>query len=427
MSQNPYKKTVFQNGVRYIYIPQPEGLATTVLVLVSTGSEYETKDINGISHFLEHLCFKGTKNRPTSNMIAEELDNLGAEYNAFTGSEVTGYYAKAANKNFDKILDVVSDLYLNPIVEQKEMDKERGVIIEEINMYEDLPMEKVRENFGALLYGDQPAGWSIAGRKDVIQKLDRDDVLAYRNKHYVAAKTTVVVAGGISDPEELIRQKFSVIGDGEKILKPETEEKQSSPALSFQSKQTDQAHLVLGVRAFDLFDPRRYALSVMSDILGGGMSSRLFKKVREEMGAAYYIRSSADLGSDCGALIISTGIDKERMTEIVSAILSEMRKLTSELVPEAELSRSKEHISGRMILQLETSDELAGYYGSEEAMTGTVRTPGEILENIRKVTAADIMAVAKDIMRDDRLNLAAIGPFKDGAEEEIKNILKLGL
>jgi len=426
MSQNPYKKTVFPNGVRYIYVPQLGSLATTVLVLVSTGSEYETKEINGISHFLEHLCFKGTKNRPTSNLIAEELDALGAEYNAFTGSEVTGYYAKVANKNFEKILDVVSDLYLNPIVDQNEMNKERGVIIEEINMYEDLPMEKVRENFGSLLYGDQPAGWSIAGTKDVIQKLDRDDILSYRNKHYVAAKTTVVVAGGVEDPEALVAQKFASIGEGEKIEKLKTIESQSVPQIDLQAKQTDQTHLVIGVRAFDMHDPRRYTLSVISDILGGSMSSRLFKKVREEMGAAYYVRSSPDLGSDCGALVVSAGIDRERVKEIVSAILGELKRLVTDLVPEVELSKSKEHISGRLILQLETSDEVAGYYGSEEAMSGDVRTPAEILENIRKVTAEDIMSVAKEIIRDDRLNMAAIGPFAEGTEKELAEIFKLG-
>lgn len=425
MNQLPYKKTILPNGVTYIYVSQPGSLATTALILVSTGSEYETKEINGISHFLEHLCFKGTKNRPTSNLIAEELDALGAEYNAFTGSEVTGYYAKAANKNFEKILDVVSDLYLNPIVDQAEMDKERGVIIEEINMYEDLPMDKVRDNFGALLYGDQPAGWPIAGRKDVIQKLDRDDILSYRQKHYVAAKTTVVVAGGVPDPEALVTEKFLSIGTGEKIMKTQTAESQSAPQIDLQAKQTDQTHLVIGVRAFDLHDPRRYALSLLSDVLGGSMSSRLFKKVREEMGAAYYIRSSSDLGTDCGALVVSTGIDRNRMTEIVSAILGELKRLATDPIPDAELSKSKEHISGRMILQLETSDELAGYYGSEEAMSGEIRTPEEILENIRKVTAEDIMAVARDIIRDDRLNLAAIGPFGDGVKEELSGIFKL--
>jgi predicted Zn-dependent peptidase len=216
-----------------------------------------------------------------------------------------------------------------------------------------------------------------------------------------------------------------LIGTGEKIGKPATIEEQNAPKIHLQKKQTDQTHLCLGVRAFDMHDPRRYALSVLSDILGGSMSSRLFKKVREEMGAAYYVRSSADLGSDCGMLVISTGIDKERMKEIISAVINEMKRLVDDPVPEDELNKSKEHISGRLILQLETSDELAGYYGSEEAMTGEVRTPEEILENIRKVTAEDIMSVARDIMKNEGLNMAAIGPFDEKTEGDIKGIFKL--
>jgi predicted Zn-dependent peptidase len=426
MSKTSYIKKVFPNGLKYIYVPQPQSMATTVLILVSTGSEYEKKEINGISHFLEHLCFKGTKRRPDSGLISHELDSLGAEYNAFTGNEITGYFAKAANKNFQKILDVVSDLYLNPIIDENEMNKERGVIIEEINMYEDLPMEKVREDFNFLLYGDQPAGWSIAGRKDVIQKLTKDDIHTYRNLHYIAPKTTVVVAGGLGvNPEVVIGEYFAGIGTGNAISKIKTVENQDCPKTFFREKQTDQTHLVMGVRAFDLFDDRKYALSVLSDVLGGSMSSRLFKKIRDEMGAAYYIRSSADLSSDCGMLAVSTGVDKERVSEIVEAILFEMKDIRDNLLKEDELNKAKEHISGRLVLQLETSDEVAGFYGSEEAIMGFVRTPEEILENIKKITAEDVRNVARDIIKDDRLNLCAIGMFAPGTEDRVKNIFKL--
>ena len=426
MNSLPYIKKVMPNGLRYIFIPQPQSMATTALILVSTGSEYETKEINGISHFLEHLSFKGTTNRPKADMIASELDSLGAEYNAFTGNEITGYYAKAANKNFEKILDVVTDLYLNPIIDAAEMDKERGVIIEEINMYEDLPKEKAQENFSALLYGDQPAGWSVAGRKEVIRSLTRDDVISYRSKHYVAGKTTVVISGGIDfDPEEMVLKHFADMTVAEVIKKPKTIESQKDPQINLFNKKTDQTHLVIGVRAFDLFDDRRYALAVLSDILGGSMSSRLFKKVREEMGAAYYVRSTADLGSDVGTLTVSTGIDGTRMVKITEAILEEFKKLRDVPVSEEELNKSKDHLSGRLVLQLETSDEVAAFYGTEEAMSGTIRTPEEILEGIKNVTAKDIMAVAKDIIKNDSLNLAAVGPFKDGDKEDISGILKL--
>lgn len=423
-SKKAYERKIFPNGMRYIFIPLPDSQATTMLVLVAAGSEYETKRINGVSHFLEHLCFKGTTKRPSSDIIASELDALGAEYNAFTGNELTGYYAKAANKNFEKILDVVSDLYLNPSIDQKEMDKERGVIIEEINMYEDLPMEKVREDLAALLYGNQPAGWSVAGTKENVEKMTRDDVISYRGRHYVAAKTVVVVSGGIDNPEELIAEKFASLNGGETVKKEDTKEGQERPMVHLHHKKTDQTHIVLGIRTFNLFDERRYALSVLSDILGGGMSSRLFKKIREEMGAAYYVRSGIDLASDVGVLTISAGIDKTRFREIVEAVMGELRRMTDEEVGEEELLKAKEHLSGRLILQLETSDEIAGFYGSEEVVAGRVRTPDEILANYRKVTAEDIMKVAGDILRDDRLNLAAIGPFEEGMEAEVAEVLK---
>jgi len=426
MSKLPYIKKTFSNGTRYIFIPQPQSMATTVLILVSTGSEYESKEINGISHFLEHLCFKGTKKRPDSGLISAELDGLGAEYNAFTGNEITGYYAKAANKNFQKILDVVSDLYLNPIVDKAEMDKERGVIIEEINMYEDLPMRKVWDDLAQLMYGDQPAGRSIAGTKEIIQKLTREDIISYRNMHYVAPKTTVVVAGGLSvNPETVVAEYFGSIGEGQKVLKSKTEEKQSEPQIFFRDKQTDQTHMVIGVRSFDLFDERRFTLSVLSDILGGSMSSRLFKKIREEMGAAYYIKSSSELFSDYGFLSIASGVDKGRLPEITEAIINELNILKKESVSEEELNKAKEHISGKLVLQLETSDELAEFYGGEEAVSGMIMTPEEILEKIRNVDSEDIKSVANEIFKNDRINLSAIGTFTDETKDKIKNIFKL--
>lgn len=426
MTNIPYTKKVFPNGMKYIFIPQPQSLATTVLILVSTGSEYEEKEISGLSHFLEHLCFKGTKKRPIPSLISEELDSLGAEYNAFTGNEITGYFAKSANKNFPKILDVVSDLYLNPLIDQEEMDKEKGVIIEEINMYEDLPMRKVRDDLAFLMYGDTPAGRSIAGTKDTIKNMTRDDILSYRNIHYIAPKTTVVVAGGLSvNPEAVIAEYFAGIGTGEVIKKNNNIINQSAPQIFVRDKDTDQTHLAIGIKAFNLFDDRRYALSLMSGILGGSMSSRLFKKIREEMGAAYYIRSSSELSSDYGLLSISSGVDKDRLVEIIKVILAELKLLKNNLVSEEELNRVKEYISGKLILQLETSDDVAEFYGAEEALMGGIRTPEEILEKIKNVTSNDILKVANDILKEDGLNLAIIGSISSEVKEELRRVFNL--
>lgn len=400
-----------------------DSLATTVLVLVEAGSKYETKEINGISHFLEHMCFKGTKKRPQSIDITSELDGIGARYNAFTGMEYTGYYAKAMPEHFDKILDVISDIYQNQIFDSGEIDKERGVIIEEINMYEDLPMRRVQEFFTSLLYGDQPAGWDIAGRKEVIKKITREDFIKYHNEHYLAKSSLVVVAGKFNEDEAVkkIETAFTGIKSGVKTPKIKTVEQQSKPEILLKHKKTDQTHLVLGVRAFDIFDKRKYVLEVLADILGGGMSSRLFQKIREEMGAAYYVNASADLYTDHGYLAASAGIDNNKIEQVVLAVLEEFQKIISEPIGDEELRRVKDHLTGNLIIGLETSDQLAGYYGGQEILTKEIISPKDLAKKIQAVEAKEIMAVAEDIFQNRKLNLAIIGPFEE--KEKFEKIL----
>jgi len=419
-----FKKIKFKNGLRLILVSQPSSLAATVLILVETGSEYETKEINGISHFLEHLMFKGTKKRPRPGMISDELDGLGAAYNAFTGQEYTGYYAKVQSAKMDKAIDIVSDLYLNPIFDPKEIDKERGVIIEEINMYEDTPMRKVGELFTDVLYGDQPAGWDIAGKKEIIKKLTREDFEGYRGKHYVASKTVVVVAGNF-DAEKVegqVKETFGHLGAEKKLAKIKTKESQKAPQVLVRFKESDQSHLVLGVRAFDVFDKRRYVIKVLENVLGGGMSSRLFHKVREELGAAYYIRAESDLMLDHGFFAVSAGVDHLKIEVVIKTILSEMKKLAMSLVPAKELTKSKDHLIGNLILGLETSDELASFYGGQEILTGKVSEPEELIKKVRAVKAGEIRDIAKALFKNNSLNLAIIGPYK--GEESFKKILR---
>jgi predicted Zn-dependent peptidase len=420
-----FKKITLPNGLRIILAPQQDSLAATVLILVEAGSEYETKNINGLSHFLEHMMFKGTVNRPDAGVISSELDGIGAEYNAFTGPEYTGYWAKVQKKQINKAIDVVSDLYLNPIFNPNEIEKERGVIIEEINMYEDTPMRRVHELFSSLLYGDQPAGWDIAGTKEVIRKLGREDFVSYRSKHYVASKTVVVIGGsfGLKDVEKRIKNIFSGLPKKSKAKKIKTTEAQRAPAVSVKFKDSDQSHLVLGVRAFDVFDKRRYAIQVLGNVLGGGMSSRLFRKVRDELGAAYYVRAEADLLLDHGFFAVSSGVDHKKIEIVIKAVLEEMNRFKKELVSEAELAKSKEHMIGNFVLGLETSDELSSFYGGQEIITGKVVPLDEIIKKIKAVTAKEIQAVAKFIFENSKLNLAVIGPYKE--EARFKKILKL--
>ncbi|HEY4496714.1 MAG TPA: pitrilysin family protein [Candidatus Paceibacterota bacterium] len=420
-----FRKTVLENGLRIITVPQKESRSVTVLVLVEAGSEYETKDINGVSHFLEHMCFKGTKRRPTTLVISSELDNLGASYNAFTSFEYTGYYAKVESKHLNKILDIVSDLYLNPLFDPQEIDKERGVVIEEMNMFEDNPMERAPELFVELMYGDQPAGWNVAGTKEVINKLKREDFIKYRSDHYVSSATTIVVAGSFEEMStiENIKGIFSGMDTSAKVGKSKTVEVQHEPQLLVKTKGLDQIHIVLGFRAFDIFDDRRYALEVLATILGGGMSSRLYKRVREELGAAYYIRAGSQAHIDHGYLAIESGINRDKLSSVLDAIIDEVRKIKIEKVSNEELIRAKNQLSARLNMALETSNSLAEFYGIQDIVERRILTPEEILERINSVSPNDILDIAKIIFTNNKLNLVVLGPEQD--EKALRQRLSL--
>ncbi len=401
-------------------------MATTILVLVEAGSKYETKEINGLSHFLEHMCFKGTVKRPKAIDIAGELDGLGAEYNAFTAQEYTGYFVKVEAHKNEKALEIISDLYLNPVFDPKDIEKEKGVIIEEINMYEDLPPRKIHDLFMELVYGDQPAGWDISGRKEVIKKLAREDFLKYRGEHYVAKATVIVVAGAFDEQKflHLIKDSFKNIVVGHKAGKVPTKERQTRPALKIKHKESDQTHLVLGCRAFDINDSRRYALEVLSDVLGGGMSSRLFQRVREQLGAAYYVRADSNLFSDHGFFSVAVGVDHKKLEIVIKAVLEELGKTAKESVPKAELQRAKDHLIGRLMLGLETSDALASYYGGQEVLRQRIEAPEQLIRKISAVDAAIIRGIAKEIFQNRKLNLALIGPYNKSGH--LEKILKFG-
>ena len=410
----PFSRKVLKNGLRIITVPQKDSLSATVLVLVEAGSKYETKRISGLSHFLEHMCFKGTSNRPSALHITTELDQLGAQYNAFTGQEYTGYYAKVRSEKLTDAVDIIADLYSNPLLNEEEIEREKGVVIEEINMYEDLPPRKAPELFEELLYGDQPAGWPIGGLKDVIRKLNRKDLVKYRSQHYVAQATSIVVVGSFNE-KKLIKQleeAFANVPSNKKFGKVKTRESQKKPQLSIQYKKSDQTHLVIGCRSFAEDDERRFALRVMNDILGGGMSSRLFQRVREELGAAYYVRSGASLYTDHGYWAAGAGVDHKKLNLVIKAILEEMRRLTREPVSKEDLQRAKDHLSGNLVLGLESSDDLALFYGMQEISNRPVMTPQQILKKIIDVKPNDIMKVAKHIFTNKKLNLALIGPTR---------------
>src|SRR3989338_2399104 len=420
-----FSKKVLPNGLRIITAPMKDHPTVTVMVLVEAGSKYETRAENGISHFLEHMCFKGTTKRPSALAITRELDSIGAQYNAFTSHEFTGYYAKSDFKHVNTALDVVSDIYLNSTLPESEMEKEKGVIIEEINMYEDLPQRKVQSVFSELLYGDTPAGWDIAGTKENVSSFTRSAMADYRRRHYVAEATVVIVSGNFDEQAVIadITEKFAGAHHGKKDGKEKVTEDQTKPAVKLFFKETDQAHFVLGVRTFDVYDKRSAMLRVLTSVLGGGMSSRLFQKIRDEMGAAYYVGVSKQIFTDHGYFEIAAGVDQKRVGEVATAVLEELKRLKEETVVSEELKKAKDYLVGTMYLSLETSDALGDIYGYQEVMRKLIKTPNEMQKLIEAVSATDVRGLANALFTPEHLNFALVGRFKD--ENEFAKILSV--
>lgn len=419
-----HKLYILESGLRLVVVPMESTRTATVLVMVSTGSKYETKEINGISHFLEHMMFKGTKKRPGKLDISMELDGIGAEYNAFTGKEYTGYYAKASVKKIDIVMDVIFDIYLNSKLNEEEINTERGVIIEELNMYRDMPQRYVSDLFERLLYGDQPAGWDIGGDKETILKLKRHEFVDYFNTHYIASKTVVAIAGNI-DPEVIknkVETYFKDIRQDKDFSKSAVVEKQDSPQILLHNKKTDQTHFILGVRAYDKFNEKKYPLGIMSVVLGGGMSSRLFSEVRDKRGLAYYIGAGGESYTDSGFFMVKAGVNNQKTKEALEVVVEELRKVKKEGITPKELQRAKDQIEGSVALGLEHSDSIAETYAESLIFHNKILTPEEELDKMKKVTLGQVLEVASEIFDNKRLNLSLIGPFEK--EEEFRKLLR---
>ena len=422
-----HKKINLENGLRVITVPIENVNSVTVLILVGTGSKYETKDINGISHFLEHMFFKGTEKRPDTLTISETLDSVGGEYNAFTDKEVTGYWAKVDKRHIDVALDWITDMFLHSKFDEKEMEHEKKVIIEEVNMYLDTPMAYVGELFDTLLYKDTPAGWPVIGTKENILSFNREKVVNYYKAHYSPSNVIVCVAGAVktSEVEEKIKNYFKDAPQHSAESKITVKEEQSEPQVLIHNKKTDQTHFCLGVRAYSLSDKRRYALTLLSVILGGNMSSRLFIKVRERNGLAYSIHTSTSNATDAGYLVTQAGIDHKNLEKSIQLIVEEYKDLRDNKITEKELQKAKEYLKGVMSLSLDSSDAQATFYGMQELLEKNILTPEEKFKKIDAVTVDDIKAVAEDIFKPEKLNLALIGPSEEKDSDKLKSLLKL--
>ena len=413
------KKVTFPSGLEALLVPLKETRTVTVLILVRAGSEYEKKEINGISHFLEHMCFKGTIKRPTSKEISSLMDSLGANFNAFTSQEHTGYYVKVDNRHLDVALDLISDIYQNSLFKEEEIEKEKGVIIEEMNLDEDTPTSQIYDVLLKLLYDDQPAGWRVLGEKEIIKKIKRQNFLDYTKNNYTADKTLVVVSGHFNEEivEKYLKDLFKDINQNKGIPEQKVKENQKEPAVLIKTKKTDQTHLVLGARAFSKFDERRYALSLLSVILGQGMSSRLFQKIREEMGAAYYVYSLADLNCDHGFFGVATGVALSKTQEAIKVIMEAFKKIANEAPSEAEVKKAKDYLKGKQALGLESSDEFAFFYGLQYLYYKKTFSLDELYKKIDTITPQMIMNLAKELFQPKNLNLAILGPYQRKKDE----------
>ncbi len=422
-----YKKTTFKNGLRLITVPLKNSKSYTVLILVGTGSKYETKEINGISHFLEHMFFKGTAKRKSTLKIAEVLDRVGGVYNAFTSKEVTGFWAKTGKSHLDVSLDWISDIFLNSKFPEKEIEKEKGVVIEELNMYLDTPTSYIGDLWEELLYKDQPAGWKVIGEKENILKFNRQKIKDYYKNQYSSENTVVCVAGDIDekDIKPKIEKYFKNILKNKIRQKIKVREEQNKPESLLYHKKTDQTHFCLGVRAYDIFHPQKYALILLSIILGGNMSSRLFINVREKNGLTYYIHTSANSFTDTGYLVTSAGVDHKNLEKAVNLTLREYKLLKEKKISGDELQKAKDYLKGTLSLSLESSDNQADFYAWQDLLEGVILTPEEKFKIIDQISANDIKKVAQEIFVPEKLNLVAIGPFEEKEKNKFEQILKI--
>ncbi len=420
-----FKKTILKNGLRIVTVPEKSAKAATVLVVVGAGSEYERKDLSGLSHFLEHMFFKGTKKLEKPKDVAEFLDRVGGDFNAFTGEEYTGYYAKVNAEHLDIALSWVSDIFLNSRIPAQEIEKERGVIIEELHMYNDNPQMHISQLWKEVFYGDQPAGWDIGGTKETVSKIKRQDILNYISSQYTSENTVVCVAGKINEREiiEKVEKLFRSIKKGKANPKFKTEERKKESRVLIDQRKTKQVNVALGVKAYDLFHEERIAASLLAIILGGMMSSRLFIKVREKLGAAYYVKTINESMIDSGWLCTFAGVDQAKLFPVIQTIVKEYGKMAKQKIGQEELKKAKDYFKGKMILSLESSDDKATHFGLQELLMNKILTIEEVFAKIDKVSSLDLQKAAKEMFQEENLNLALIGPLKE--EKQFKKLLKL--
>ncbi|MCW2955242.1 MAG: hypothetical protein JWO69_111 [Thermoleophilia bacterium] len=409
-----FQHDTLDNGVRLLTAHQDEAPSATALVMFGVGSRFETAEQCGIAHFAEHMFFKGTERRPTARDISVEIDGIGGDFNAFTGKEYTGYYVKCAAEHLTLAVDVLADMLLHSKFDGEEIEREKGVILEEMAMYRDLPQRYVGNVYDDLLYGNTPLGWDIVGTEEVIKGADRDLFRSFIDRWYTANRVVVGLAGNVSaEAKAKVSESFLSIPDANDGTRSEAQWSQDGPQVKLHHKDSEQAHLLLGVRAPGLDSSDRYAIGVMNAILGGGMSSRLFTEVRERRGLCYYVYSHHDAYTDAGSMVVAAGVDTNRIDLAITTILEELDKLAKDGPDDAEFQKAKNYLKGKFVLGVEDPRGLIMFGARREVVEDGYWEPKQALAAIDAVSIDDVRRVARELFSSEQRNLAVVGPFDD--------------
>ncbi len=419
-----FNKKVLGNGLTIIEVPSTDSESVVVDFFVKTGSRSESVKENGISHFLEHFLFKGTKKYPSALAISSLIDSIGGEMNANTGKEHTQYYIKAAHQHLELIFGILTDMVQNPLFDETELEREKGVIVEEINMYKDTPMYEIDNVLEQKMWPGTPLGRDIAGTKDTVTKFTRQMFLDYINRHYQAPNMILGISGKYSQKtfDALVQKYWSKFPRKKFHACEKVKDGQKSPRINLHFKETEQAHLSLGFKGLSYNDPRLSTQSVLSAILGGGMSSRLFMEVRERRGLGYYVRASGSCYQDAGIFNIGAGVQVGKIEEALRVIKSELEKIKNERVDEKELKKAKEYLKGKTVLALEDNQVRLDWFLERAAFYKQIRTPKEAMDRVDKVTAQDVQVLARSLFKKQHATLAVIGPYK--SDKPFKAIFK---
>lgn len=414
-----YQKLLLKNGLPVILAPNKESKSVAVFLIFKVGSRHEkAAKIYGISHFIEHLMFKGTKKRPTTLDISKELDSIGADYNAFTAKDHTAYHIKVNAENLNIACDILSDMIHNSVFDKEKLEHEKGVILEEIKMYEDQPIQHAEMLFEEEIFKGTELEHNIAGTRESVTGIDREDIIDYLDRFYAPQNAVLVIAGNLGkNIKKTLNKYFVRPGFGKKFIKmPEFSaypNKQKTVNAKLDYKKTNQAHIALGFPGYAYSEPELYPLYILATILGGNMSSRLFIEVREKEGLCYYIRAQADAYEDTGDLLIRAGLDTNKLEKAVKIISKVLKDIKDNGITDGELLKAKKFIKGRLTLQLEELNDLAEFYGREFILEKKLMTPEEKINKMMAVTKKQVNEVAKKVLLKNKLNLAMVSPYKD--------------